>query len=143
MRLIGFVAVLPVLAACGTQEPLDCTPSEFAPIERCIDENRAKGEAAALVACLPFSQPLKTQGIWVVGFEKNDFFEGSRRPSEEALWTHSTGAELIVDETVFQPTNETRAFEVEVRGRRALCPVGVVNPYPIAVEKIRIRRRIT
>jgi len=44
-------------------------------IDQCADKHREKGEAGRVVACLPFSSPLKTSGIWVVGFEKNDFFE--------------------------------------------------------------------
>ena len=36
----------------------------------------------------------------------------------------------------------TYALEVEVVGRRALCPLGAMNPYPIAVEKLKVIRRI-
>lgn len=143
MRPVALFAVFPATLACTSIQPIDCTSLDFATIERCLDENNARGEAAAFLVCLPFSQPLTTGGIWVAGFEKNDFFEGTVRPSNELLWRGSTGAELIVDEATFQPTNETQAFEVEVRGRRALCPVGLANPYPIAVEKLQIRRRIT
>jgi hypothetical protein len=96
-----------------------------------------------LVACLPFSQPLKTSGIWIVGFEKNDFFEGPRPPPAELMWTSSTGAELIVDaKTVHPGGGHIEALEVDVVGRRALCPLGAINPYPIAVQQLQIRRRI-
>lgn len=142
MRHIILLALLPFLVACGKPETVDCTGIDFEASERCFEGKRDSGWATALIACFPFSQPLTTQGVWVVGFEKNDFFEGLRRPPEEVLWTDHTGAELIVDEAIFQPTNETRAFEVAVRGRRALCPMDVINPYPIAVETLQIKRQI-
>lgn len=116
--------------------------------DRCFEQNRAKGEPVRVVACLPFSKPLVTNGIWVVGFEKNDFFEGlgKRVPPADFLWTRSTGASLVVDDKVQEriaPVGpEIYALEVEVVGRRALCPVGLLNAYPIAVEKLKVIRRI-
>jgi hypothetical protein len=83
-----------------------------------------------------------------VGFEKNDFFEGwgKRVPPADLLWTEATGASLIVDDKVRQviaPIGPTiYALQVEVVGRRALCPSGVLNAYPIAVEKLKVTRRI-
>lgn len=142
MRHIIVLALLSLLAACGKPGPIDCLGLDLEASERCFEDKRGSGWATAMIACFPFSQPLTTQGVWVVGFEKNDFFEGLQRPPKEVLWTDHTGAELIVDEAIFQPTNETRAFEVAVRGRRALCPLDVINPYPIAVEKLQIKRRI-
>ncbi len=115
---------------------------------RCYELNRPKGSSASLVACFPFSQPLVTTGIWVVGFEKNDFFEGwgKRVPPADVLWTEATGASLIVDDKVRQgiaPVGpEIYALQVEVVGRRALCPVDIINAYPIAVEKLKVTRRI-
>lgn len=144
VRFPCLTTLLPLLVACDTAQPIDCTQLDLAAFERCYDQNRAKGEVAALTGCLPFSRPLTTEGIWVVGFEKNDFFEGPQRPHDKLLWTGSTGAELIVDEEQRPktPDHQTQAFEVEVSGRRALCSMGVLNPYPIAVEKLKIRRRI-
>jgi len=95
-----------------------------------------------LTTCLPFSEPLNTTGIWVVGFEKNDFFEGPKPPSAQIMWEESTGAELVVDEKVYRPNHDIEALEVELVGRRALCPTGVINAYPIAVETLHIRRRL-
>jgi NMD protein affecting ribosome stability and mRNA decay len=98
-----------------------------------------------MVACLPFSERLVTSGVWVVGFEKNDFFEGFTPPAD-VMWTESTGSSLIVDDKVQEkvaPTGpQTYAFEVEVVGRRALCPTSVLNAYPIAVEQLRIKRLV-
>jgi hypothetical protein len=131
-----------LLTGCEKRQSVDCTRLDLAGVERCYERNRARGEVAAMVSCLPFSATLKTGGIWVVGFEKNDFWEGPLRPSPQVLKSQSTGAELIVDEATFKPSPDIRAYEVEVGGRRALCPIGVVNPYPIAVEKLRIRRRV-
>lgn len=111
-------------------------------IDQCADKNRAKGEAEMMVACLPFSSLLKTSGIWVVGFEKNDFFEGGPPPPPEIMWRQGTGADLIVDEKLFHPTPDVQAYQVDVVGRRALCPMGAINPYPIAVESLAIRKRL-
>ena len=117
-------------------------------VDRCFEQNRANGEAASLVACLPFSERLVTSGIWVVGFEKNDFFEGrgARLPPADVMWKQSTGASLIVDDKVQEKVApagpHVYALQVEVVGRRALCPVGVLNAYPIAVQQLKIMRRI-
>jgi hypothetical protein len=88
-----------------------------------------------------------TKGTWVVGFEKNDFFEGPRPPPTDVMWIDSTGADLILDDDKLQekvaPAGpQTYAFQVDVVGRRALCPVGNLNAYPVAVEKLKINRRI-
>jgi hypothetical protein len=107
-----------------------------------MDANHSKGEATMLTACLPFSERLSTSGIWVVGFEKNDFFEGPKPPPGQIMWEGSTGASLVVDEKVYKPNHDIEAFQVDVLGRRALCPVGPINPYPIAVEKLQIKRRL-
>lgn len=107
-----------------------------------MDENQLKGEATMLTACWPFSEPIKTSGIWVVGFEKNDFFEGPKAPPAQNIWQGSTGAELAVDEKVYEPKHEIEALEVTLVGRRALCPIGVINSYPIAVERLQIRRSL-
>lgn len=107
-----------------------------------MEANKSKGETTMLTACLPFSAPLRTSGIWVVGFEKNDFFEGSKPPPTRVMWEGSTGAELIVDEKTYRSNHRIEALQVEVIGRRALCPIGAANPYPIAVETLQIKRRL-
>jgi len=121
---------------------VDCTTFDMAAFNECWGKNRAQGETSSVVACRPFSDRISTEGVWVVGFEKSDFFDGKRRPPDDVLWSQSTGAELIVDERLFKPPVHPRAFEVAIVGRRALCPMGVLNAYPIAVEKLHIRRRI-
>jgi hypothetical protein len=78
-----------------------------------------------------------------VGFEKNDFFEGGRAPPSDVLWTESTGAELMVDEKLYRPTNRVQALQVQLIGRRAMCPVGPINPYPIIVQSLLIKGRLT
>lgn len=130
------------LTACDEQPLVDCTRLDMAAVERCWDRRRGDGEASAVVACLPFSQRLSTEGFWVVGFEKNDFFEGKNRPPDKVLWSGSTGAALILNEGVFNVPERTQAFEVSVVGRRALCPMGATHAYPIAVEKLEVRRRV-
>ncbi len=147
MRALGLIWLPLMLSSCGKQQPFDCSKIDLPAVDRCFDQHRAKGEPAGLVACLPFSQQLKTSGTWVVGFEKNDFFEwGPRVPPAEVLWTESTGASLIVDDKIEQkvaPTGpQIYALQVEVVGRRALCPLGVINAYPIAVEMLKVTRKI-
>lgn len=147
MRALSLIALLVAAGACHKEQPLDCTKTDLQSVDRCFEHNRAKGEPATLVACLPFSEPLVTTGIWVVGFEKNDFFEGwGKRGPPGDLWTGGTGASLILDEKTREriaPVGpEIHAFEVDVVGRRALCPVGILSAYPIAVEKLKVRARI-
>ncbi len=115
---------------------------------RCFEQNRAKGEAASVVACLPFSERLTTSGIWVIGFDHNAFFEGwgARPPPPDVLWNDSTGALLIVRDEVLEklaPSGpQLYAFEVDVVGTRALCPVDGITPYAIAVEQLKVKRRV-
>jgi hypothetical protein len=137
------------VGACHGEQQLDCTKVNVPSLDRCFQQNRDKGEPESSVACLPFSKPLKTSGTWVVGFEKNDFFESwvKRLPPPDVMWKDSTGAELIVDETTLKKIapnlgGQTYAFQVDVVGRRALCPAGVLNAYPIAVEKLTVKRLI-
>jgi hypothetical protein len=146
MRVL-MLAWLPLLVgACRDEQPIDCTAINLPTINRCFEQNRAKGEVFSVVACLPFSERLTTRGVWVVGFEKNDFFEQSFTPPSEIMWTASTGSSLIVDDKIQQRVapvdSHLYAFEVNVVGRRALCPVGDINAYPIAVEKLKITGRI-
>jgi hypothetical protein len=147
VRALLLIWVLLSMGACQQQKPLDCTKFDLPSVHSCFAKNRSRGEAATLVACLPFSQRLMTTGTWVVGFEKNDFFEWDPRvPPTDVMWTDSTGASLVVNEKVREklaPAGpQTNAFHVDVVGRRALCPVGILNSYPIAVEKLKINRRI-
>ena len=137
------------VGACHREQPLDCTKVDLPELDRCFEQNRDKGEPAQSVACLPFSKPLLTSGLWVVGFEKNDFFEGwgVRLPPADVMWNRSTGADLIVDEKMLKKVApnvgpQTYALQVDVVGRRALCPAGALNAYPIAVEKLTVKRRI-
>lgn len=141
MRAALLVPLFLALGSCDARV-VDCVKIDFATVDRCFQENRAKGDAAKVVACMPFSERISTEGYWVVGFEKNDFFEGSAPPPEKLLWSGSTGADLIVDEKPFKVPEEPQAFEVDVVGRRALCPMSLINAYPIAVEQIHVRRRI-
>lgn len=142
MGRITILAFIPFVVCCTKQEQVDCTRLNLPAIEQCAQANQAKGDLAVLTSCLPFSQPLKTSGTWVVGFEKNEFFEGPRPPPADVLWTESTGAELLVEEKTFEPQNHIEALQVEVVGRRALCAIGGLNAYPIVVEKLRISKRI-
>jgi hypothetical protein len=148
MRPLSLIALLVSLGACQKEQPLDCMNVDLQSEHDCFEQNRAKGERASLLACLPFSEPLMTTGIWVVGFEKNDFFEGFGKhlPAADFLWTEGTGASLIVDDDVrrrIAPVGpKIHALQVDVVGRRALCPVSFPNAYPIVVEKLEVRRRI-
>jgi hypothetical protein len=102
VRIIVLGLLLPLLFACDKQRQIDCTQVDWRSLERCMDANKSKGEAAMLTACLPFSEPLKTTGVWVIGFERNDFFEGPKPPPVQTMWEASTGAELVVDEKIYK-----------------------------------------
>jgi len=134
------------IGACAEERPLDCSWIDVARLDQCTERNEAKGQVGSFVACFPFSKRLFTKGVWVVGFEKNDFFEGPRPPPADVMWNESTGASLMVESAIRQkiaPAGpEFRAFEVDVVGRRALCPTGEFNQYPIAVERLKVRRRL-
>ena len=137
------------VSACHGGQPLDCTKVDLPRLDSCFDQNRTKGEPASAITCLPFSGRLKTSGIWVVGFERSAFFEGwgARLPPADIMWNESTGADLIVDDKMLKTAAPdagrlTYALQVDVLGRRALCPVGALNAYPIAVEQLTVKRRI-
>jgi len=148
VRALLLIWLSVALGACQKEQPLDCSKMILRNVDSCFQKNRSKGEAASLVACLPFSERLKTSGIWVVGFEKNDFFEGwgARLPPADIIWNQSTGASLVVDDELQKKVApigpHTYALQVDIVGRRALCPVGFLNAYPIAVEQLKVERRI-
>ena len=130
------------LGGCTRHEQIDCTAGQWPAWHKCLDDHQSQGTSASFLACLPFSEAINTEGVWVVGFEKNDFFEGPRTPPSEVLWTGSTGTELMVDEKLYRPNNRVEALKVRLIGRRALCPMGLINPYPIIVQSLRISGRL-
>lgn len=146
MRTLTLISLLLTASACGKGQPVDCTKLNMQSVDRCFEKNRTKGEVATLITCLPFSDRLTTDGVWIVGFEKNDFFEGPLTVSPDVMWNQSTGASLVVDDKLHQkiaPAGpQFYAIQVDVVGRRALCPVGALNPYPIAVESLKIVRHL-
>jgi hypothetical protein len=144
MRFRIWLVVLPLLGGCTRQPQIDCAAIQWPTLSKCFDEHRSEGEYAGYLACFPFSEPLKTEGTWVVGFEKNDFWEGRRPPPAEVLWNDSTGAQLWVDEKLYRPAvGKVEALQVEVVGRRAMCAVGPINPYPIIVQSLHIKAKQT
>jgi hypothetical protein len=149
VRALILICLALGIGACHGEQPLDCTKLDRASQDSCFERNSDKGEAEKSVACLPFSKPLMTSGIWVVGFEKSDFLEGwgARVPPGDVMWKQSTGADLIVDDEMLKKIApnlgpQSYAFQVDVVGRRALCPAGYPNAYPISVEKLTVRRLI-
>lgn len=106
---------------------------------RCTEENEAKGQRAVLLNCLPFSDPVKTTGLWVIGFEKNDFFEG-KRPAEKDIITQDSDTELVWDGDV-RSTAPYDVLEVELTGRRSLCEFTGITPHLIVAEELKVKSR--
>jgi len=145
MAIRKWLLLLPLLGGCTHQERVDCTAIQWPTLSKCFDEHRSHGDGAMLLACMPFSQPIKTEGTWVLGFEVSDFIEGKRPPPADMMWTDPAGSELILDDKVHEkipPVGpQSYAFQVAVVGRRALCPIGI-REYPIVVSNLKILRRI-
>ena len=104
-----------------------------------MSENQSKGDRAMLLKCLPFSEPEKIAGLWVVGFEKNDFFEG-RRPTGRSIITRASDTKLVAVDDV-RSTAPYDALEVELTGRRLLCPTNPVQPHLIVANDLRVKSR--
>ena len=138
MRLVCLLS-LALLASCGGQTPVDCSRYEGPDTLRCMEENESKGERAMLLECLPFSGPEKITGLWVIGFEKNDFFEG-RRPTGDSIRTQDSDTELVTDEDLHS-TAPYDALEVELTGRRSLCEFTGVSPHLVVADDLRVKSR--
>lgn len=138
-RLIALLGLLGV-TGCNRPETVDCTRINAAAL-KCSEENHQAGDKAWLLRCLPFSTPVRTRGVWVTGFEKNDFFEYKRPASIE----ETSDTELVLDEkndiTDGDP-GSTEALEVDLIGRRTLCEFTRIKPHLIVVDKITVTRRI-
>jgi hypothetical protein len=106
---------------------------------RCMEENGSRGERATLLKCLPYSEPVKITGLWVVGFEKNDFFEGMR-PTGESIIRQDSDTELVTNADV-RSTAPYDALEVELTGRRSLCRFTEVTPHVIVVDNLKVKSR--
>ena len=138
MRVLSLLA-LALLSSCGEEQVVDCRSNLTAKTARCLDENMSKGERGMLLACLPFSEPVKTSGLWVIGFEKNDFFEG-KRPITGSIITQDSDTELVWDEDL-RSKAPYDALEVEVTGRRSLCEFTKVTPHLIVAENLKVKSR--
>jgi hypothetical protein len=104
-----------------------------------MHENESRGQRAMLLKCLPFSEPEHITGLWVIGFEKNDFFEGSR-PTGPSIITQDSDTELVTDKDVHS-TAPYDALEVELTGRRSLCEFSEITPHLIVADHLRVRSR--
>lgn len=138
MRLLPLMA-LASLSSCGHVETVDCDHYLRPETARCLELNEAKGERAMLLACLPFSAPVKTSGLWVVGFEKNDFFEG-KRPAVESMLTEESDTELVWDGDV-RSQSPYNALEVQLTGRRSLCRFTELTPHLIVADELKVKGR--
>ena len=137
-KRVRFVLTLALasLASCGP-EPVECSRFEGAATLRCMDEMESKGERAMLLKCLPFSEPEEISGVWVTGFERNAFFEG-RRATDEYILTGYSDTELITAEGG-RATENYEALEVELTGRRSLCPFTKITPHLIVADKMKVK----
>jgi hypothetical protein len=138
MRFFCLFALV-LLTACGGPRSIDCSQRKDADTLRCIDRNAAKGDRATLLACSPFSGSEKIAGLWVTGFEKNDFFEGDR-PSGNEVVTRVSDTELVTDEHV-RSAAPYDAMEVELVGRRSMCAITKLKPHLILVDEMKVKER--
>ncbi len=108
-----------------------------------MEKNQPRGEPAMLLACSPFSSPRKVRGVWVVGFEMNEFFAGEW-PDEPPPLSRDSDTELVVTEQQSERLRSSAPYDVlwvELTGRHSLCPFTSFTPDLIVVEDIEVRRR--
>jgi hypothetical protein len=123
--------------------------TEAVQFQQCAAQHGQSNERELLLACLPFSQPGRLGGVWVIALENSSFFEGavSFRPE----MSNSIGAWLEPDQwrpdqTRAAQGERVRAYLVEFVGRRSLCRSGFghmgVYPHEVLVDRFISIREI-
>jgi len=140
-RRIGLAAICLAtvgMSSCTSPSSPDCTHLNPIHTSQCFDQERSKGERQMLLRCFPFSPPEKISGLWVVGFEKNDFFEGKAAPTESDL-SKNSGTRLISDDSRPSESGIVKAFQVQLTGRRSICEFSKIDPHLIIVDRITVQ----
>jgi hypothetical protein len=143
LKLSILIACFTALAGqgCAPRTSVNCADFDDDKIAQCFDRAEQKSDQRAmLLKCVPFSKSEKIEGLWLVGFEKNDFFEGRSSP-RAADWAKDSNTELFANDEVIGRTMATQALQVTVKGRRSLCKFTDLTPNLIVAEEIVVRRR--
>jgi hypothetical protein len=117
---------------------LACPQEVFEKSAQCYMSNR-QSQRDGLLSCFPFSKPERIAGTWALGFELNEFYEGTtalpdRRPDRQSY-------------TSLIPADAPRVgrgpayFHVDFVGRRSLCDMGVPRAI-IVVDKFVARQKM-
>jgi hypothetical protein len=93
-------------------------------LQRCFGGHFADENYVGALKCMPYSRPERIKGIWVVGFESSAF-----HPGATSLQQISDGSDRIWFDTDYKTPEivaagqgaGTRAYLVELVGRRSLC----------------------
>jgi len=142
VRLASLFLLL-ALVSCGEPDLVDCTKLNTAETLSCMERNEAQGEPAMLLACLPFSSPEKIKGVWILGFEKNDFFAGEW-PDEPPPVGRVSHTEVVVSKERLERLRSSAPYDalwVELTGRRSLCRFTGLTPHLIVADNLEVRRR--
>jgi hypothetical protein len=110
---------------------------------RCLTANAPRGETEATLTCFPFSEPQYLSGIWVTGLESSTFFEGAKTFESSMLFeggdTWLTPDAARPETTRSMQGEATRAYQVELIGRRSLCP-GYYGHLGVYRQEVRVER---
>ena len=132
------LAFLAVLTGCHAARPPDCN-LVAKQASGCIQRfEGARDERRMLLACFPFSEPVRIRGAWVSGFELNSFFEGAEASADLLrfeLTPNPDPRDVRVSNyatLVFGPKagpslppddGKIRLLQVDLIGRRETCPI--------------------
>jgi hypothetical protein len=110
---------------------------------RCLTANAPRGEAEATQTCFPFSEPQHLNGIWVTDLEGSTFFEDAKAFESSMLFegrdTWLTPDAERPETTRSMQGEATRAYRVELIGRRSLCP-GYYGHLGVYRHEVRVER---
>jgi len=138
-----------VLTGCHAARPPDCN-LVAKQASGCIQRfEGARDERRMLLACFPFSEPVRIRGAWVSGFELNSFFEGAEAsadllrfeltPNPDPRDVRVTHHATLVMEPKSGPTlpddGKVRVLQVDFIGRREICPI-LPPDHTIVVDRI-------
>lgn len=140
MRQLTLI-LLPLLASCGTARPTteECNALGKLPAiaDRCMSGDLESGTYIGDLACWPFSEPKRMQGLWVIGLETSEFWPGIDDPQqirvgESKIWFETDLLDANADLMAAAQGKETRIYRVDFEGRSAMCDgvFGHLGIYP-------------
>lgn len=149
MLRLWAVAALVALTACQSAPPPDCAVVSSRASDCFKRFEGTHDDRKMLLACFPFSEAQKISGAWIVGFELNAFYEGTKASPDLVKFVstpsrHPSNAKLSDDATLVMgpemgpripDDGKARVFQIGFVGRKEKCPI-LPPGHTIIVDKV-------